>query len=77
MMCTVMAECNEFNKRIQNKNFDELHRHLNYLYCFNKFMYANVKRPFKLYEECLSMLYLAHIHPSMNDHNLSSFIFKG
>lgn len=61
----VISECNKFIEFRMKTGPNEFHHHLNYLYHFNKFMFANVKRPFKLYEECLSMITTAHNYYSV------------
>lgn len=76
MADVVISECKKFIKFKQTTVPDDFHKHLNYLYSFNKFIFANVKRPFKLYEDCVSMIITAHIYPSSNDLGLSSQIFQ-
>ncbi|XP_060873853.1 SET and MYND domain-containing protein 4-like [Metopolophium dirhodum] len=57
----VSSECKkfmEFTKSVEPKDHCQ---HLNYLYSFIKLLYANVERPFALYENCLEMICSAHI----------------
>lgn len=61
MVDIVSTECEkfrEFSKKVDPVNY---HLHLNYLYSFIKLLFENVKRPFALYEACLSMICKAHI----------------
>ncbi|XP_003245798.3 uncharacterized protein LOC100574044 [Acyrthosiphon pisum] len=56
----VSSECKkfmEFTKSVEPKDHCQ---HLNYLYSFIKLLYANVERPFALYEDCLEMIGNAH-----------------
>lgn len=56
----VSSECKkfvEFTKLVKSEDYSE---HLNYLYSFIKLLFANVKRPFELYENCLEMITTAH-----------------
>lgn len=56
-----MSECEKFiNFKNEIDPLDYIH-HLNYLNSFVKLLFKNVKRPFSLYEECLTMIDLAHI----------------
>jgi len=57
---TVAFECIkfvEFSKIVEPKDHFQ---HLNYLYSFIKLLYVNVKRPFRIYEDCLKMISNAH-----------------
>ncbi|KAL5233657.1 hypothetical protein ACI65C_001067 [Semiaphis heraclei] len=57
---TVASECIkfvEFSELVEPKDHVQ---HLNYLYSFIKLLYANVRRPFRLYEDCLKMISNAH-----------------
>lgn len=68
----VTQEIKKFLEFKEKVNQDDYHKHLHYLYSFNKFMFANVKRPFKLYEDCLTMISIAHI--LLSHHESSLFI---
>lgn len=68
----IISECTKFLEFKETTEPDDFHKHLNYLYSFNKLIFTNVKRPFKLYENCLAMLCVAHIK---NDpQSLSHFV---
>eukprot|EP00102_Acyrthosiphon_pisum_P016155 XP_008187004.2 PREDICTED: SET and MYND domain-containing protein 4-like [Acyrthosiphon pisum] len=60
MADTVIKECKRFEDFIENVGYDEFHRHLDYLYGFIKLLFTNVKRPFRLYENCLRIIIHAH-----------------
>lgn len=67
MADAVILECNKFIAFQERTRPNEYQHHLNYLYRFNKFMFANVKRPYVLYEICLSMLSTAHSYYSLDN----------
>ncbi|XP_060874183.1 SET and MYND domain-containing protein 4-like [Metopolophium dirhodum] len=56
----VSSECKKFVKFKKSVEPKDYCRRLNYLYSFIKLLYANVKRPFALYEDCLEMIGDAH-----------------
>jgi len=56
----VSSECLKFVKFTKSVEPKDHFQHLNYLYSFIKLLYANVKRPFTLYEDCLEMISNAH-----------------
>ncbi|VVC30174.1 Zinc finger, MYND-type,Tetratricopeptide-like helical domain,SET domain [Cinara cedri] len=62
MAYIVSLECKKFlefqNTVAKETNFHE-EEHLTYLINFAKFLFINVKRPFKLYEDCIDMLFVA------------------
>jgi len=56
----VSSECKKFVKFKKSVKPKDYFRRLNYLYSFITLLYANVKRPFTLYEDCLEMIGDAH-----------------
>lgn len=57
----LLSECEKFIKFKNDTSPENYHHHLNYLYSFVKLLFKNVRRPFALYEECLSMINNVHI----------------
>jgi hypothetical protein len=74
---TVGKECKKFMELTANESFKQAPSlHLNFLYDFLKLLFCNVKRPFKLYENCVTWISLAHTLVSIDECELSDLINK-
>lgn len=57
----VGQECKKFIEFTATESFIQApHLHLSYLYDFIKLLFCNVKRPFNLYESCVTWIGIAH-----------------
>lgn len=71
MADTLSSECLKFINFKKTATLEDCDRNIRYLYSFAKFLLSNVKRPFELYEDCVSMICKAHIvvdNGDLNDH---------
>jgi len=58
---TISLECSKFLEYLNKVKSEDSVYHLDYLYNFAKFLSANVKRPFRLYEDCIREISRVHI----------------
>lgn len=61
MVDVVSLECTKFQEFMRITKPEDYHKHLNYVFAFNKLIFSNVKRPFLLYENCMAVLNVAQI----------------
>lgn len=72
---TFVQECKKFVEFTATNVFIQApHLHLTYLYNFLKLLFRNVKRPFKLYENCVTWISIAHITLCQEGTELSDIV---